>query len=150
MKAAAIILGSCALLAVPLTPAAAGPCTAEVENLSQVLSARAASPNSSPSLQDYQANLNTGAESAAAATASDEATVPAGRSRETTGSSMPLPSADPKPEKTFGTGDPQIAEAHSMAAVMNSLERARLFDQRGKEIDCLRALGMAKLISGFR
>jgi hypothetical protein len=37
-----------------------------------------------------------------------------------------------------------------MAEAMNALERARLLDQQGKESDCLSAVGMAKLISGFR
>jgi len=152
MKAAAIILGSCALLAATLTQAAAGPCTAEVESLSKVLSAQATGSGSSPSTQEYQANLSIGSDQAASgASASDDATVPPGRSRETTGSSMPMPSADPKPDRmASGTVDWQIAEAHSMTGAMNSLERARLFDQQGKETDCLRSVGMAKLISGFR
>jgi hypothetical protein len=44
----------------------------------------------------------------------------------------------------------QINESHSFAAAMAALERARLFDQHGREADCLSALGQAKLMSGAR
>lgn len=40
MKATAFLLGACALVAASTGPAAAGPCTAEIENLTKLLAAR--------------------------------------------------------------------------------------------------------------
>jgi hypothetical protein len=44
----------------------------------------------------------------------------------------------------------QISESHGVAGAMAALERARMFDQHGREGDCLGAVGQAKLMSGAR
>ena len=40
MKTITLLLGACAIVALPLGAAAAGPCTAEIENLTKLLASR--------------------------------------------------------------------------------------------------------------
>lgn len=191
MKTTAFILGSCALLALPIASAAAGQCTAEIDKLSKVLTAHDAgsgptpgSPGSNmgqhpPTIAMNQADPGGAASAAAAQSDKPQHPPTAVMNRETTGMSPPSGGDEAKQEHpptaamnqaTQGSaasaqdvqrqnlGQPtaaqevqgQIVESHSMAAAMTNLERARFFDQQGKEEECLSALGMAKLLSGAR
>ena len=44
----------------------------------------------------------------------------------------------------------KISDSHGVAGAMAALERARMFDQHGREGDCLSAVGQAMLMSGAR
>jgi hypothetical protein len=155
MRAAAFILGNCAIIALAIGPAGAGQCTSEVDRLTKVLIAQEVGSGPSPSMWLSPSPLITGQadEAGSAAAQSTEMQQPPMTNRETTGSSSPTQGSGPKQDQASALGQEVqglVAEAHSMAGAMNALERARFFDRQGKESECLSAVGMAKLISGFR
>jgi len=151
MKSTIFMLGAALLIAAPMAPAGAGPCTSEIDRVTKVLVAPETGSGSGPSVSDLQMGqhppmMTPGQDDAVdTATQKDETDHGgAGMTRETTGSSAgtgSLPAETPKE---------QIEESHSMAGAMTALELARSFDREGKENECLSAVGMAKLISGLR
>ena len=154
MKAAAFMLATCAAMALPIGSVAAGQCTAEVEKLKTVLTAQDAGSGSGPSASMWMAPSpfvpSPAAEGGAAPTAQPiETDASTAMIRETTGSSVPNNGPVARQDRPADLQS-RIAETHSMAGAMNAIERARLLDAQGKENECLSAVGMAKLISGFR
>ena len=191
MKTTALLLASCAFLALPIGAANAGPCTSEIDSLSKVLAAQDAGSGPTPGAplgagqHPPTTAMSQADQSTSASAAAEQANKPQHppteiMNRETTGmappASNPAPKADEHPptaamnQATQGSaaspqdaqrqtqGKPaaaqeaqgQINESHSFASAMAALERARVFDQHGREADCLSAVGQAKLMSGAR
>jgi len=131
-----------------------------------------------PTTAMSQADQSTAASAEAAQANKPQQPPTAAMTRETTGMAPPsasAPKADEHPptaamnQATQGAASPQdvqrqnqgqptaaqevqgqIAESHGIAGAMAALERARMFDQHGREADCLSAVGQAKLMSGAR
>jgi hypothetical protein len=129
-----------ALLAVPMSSAAAGPCTAEIENVTKMMAAR-----------DAGTGPTTGAGGAAAQQPADR---PAQHppteiiGRETQGKA-----ASPQDVQSQTRGGPTAAEqaqgarrpaAEAMASAQAALEEARNHDRAGNEGQCMDAIGRAK------
>jgi hypothetical protein len=148
------MLGSAVLLALSVGPATAGPCTSEIDKLTQVLMARNADTSMPPVPTRMSQLLSTTTrETTGSAPASSEAehgtTGVPGPEAQGTGASAP-PSANRGRQAAALNPNEDIFASHMMAGAMSSLERARLLDREGKESDCLSAVGMAKLMSGLR
>jgi hypothetical protein len=128
------------LLAVPMSTAAAGPCTTEIENVTKLLSAR-----------DAGAGPTTGAGGAAGQQPADpRAQHPptAIIGRETQGRA-----ASPQDVQSQSRGGPTAAEqaqgarrpgAEALASAQSALEEARNLDRAGKEAECMDAIARAK------
>jgi hypothetical protein len=110
MKAKAFILGTCALLALPVASAGAGQCTSEIAALSKVLVAHDAGsgPTSGtasgmgqhpPTTAMSQADQGSAASTAAEQSGKPQHPPTAIMNRETTGSSMPSAAPEPKQEQ---------------------------------------------------
>jgi hypothetical protein len=112
-----------ALLAVPMSSAAAGPCTTEIENVSKLMAAR-----------DAGAGPTTGAGGA-------------------TGQQTQGGAASPQDVQSQTRGGPTAAEqaqgarrpaAEAIASGQAALEEARNHDRAGKEAECMDAIARAK------
>jgi hypothetical protein len=129
-----------ALLAVPMSSAAAGPCTTEIDNVTKLMAAR-----------DAGAGPTTGAGGAAGQQPADR---PAQHppteiiGRETQGKA-----ASPQDVQSQTRGGPTAAEqaqgarrpaAEAIASAQTALEEARTHDRAGKEAECMDAIGRAK------
>jgi hypothetical protein len=129
-----------ALLAVPMSSAAAGPCTTEIDNVTKLMAAR-----------DAGAGPTTGAGGAAGQQPADR---PAQHppteiiGRETQGKA-----ASPQDVQSQTRGGPTAAEqaqgarrpaAEAIASAQTALEEARNHDRAGKEAECMDAIGRAK------
>jgi hypothetical protein len=129
-----------ALLAVPISTAAAGPCTAEIENVTKLVAAR-----------DAGAGPTTGTGGAAGAQHADpRAQHPptAIIGRETQGEAT-----SPHDVQSQSRGGPTAADqaqgarrpaADALASAQAALEEARNLDRAGKEAECMNAIGRAK------
>lgn len=140
----AIIAGFGILAGLPIGPAQAGACTGEIANLTMMMAAR---------------DAGSGPTSGAAATApsprgTDAAQhPPTGRmSQETQGKA-----ASPEDVRRQTGGQPtaaaqaqsgQSAGSSDKAAASAALERAKGFDQGGKEAECMEAVRDAKRLAG--
>jgi hypothetical protein len=190
MKRTSLILASCALLALPMTPAGAGQCGIEVDSFGKMLAAHdagsgptAGAPGSAMGQHpptSAMSEADKGGAASATAAQSDKPQHPptATMNRETTGaapsatpeSRQPHPPTDVMNRQTQGSaaspqdvqrqtaGSPtaaQQAQGRSMpgigdrASAMAELDKARAFDQQGKEAECITALGRAKLMLGM-
>jgi hypothetical protein len=129
-----------ALLAVPMSSAAAGPCTTEIDNVSKLMAAR-----------DAGAGPTTGAGGTAGQQPADR---PAQHppteiiGRETQGKA-----ASPQDVQSQTRGGPTAAEqaqgarrpaAEAIASAQTAVEEARNHDRAGKEAECMDAIGRAK------
>jgi hypothetical protein len=129
-----------ALLAVPMSSAAAGPCTTEIDNVTKLMAAR-----------DAGAGPTTGAGGAAGQQPADH---PAQHppteiiGRETQGKA-----ASPQDVQSQTRGGPTAAEqaqgarrpaAEAIASAQTAVEEARNHDRAGKEAECMDAIGRAK------
>jgi hypothetical protein len=135
------LLVASALLAVPMSSAAAGPCTAEIENVTNLMSAR-----------DAGAGPTTGAGGAAEQqSAKQRAEHPP---TEAMGRALQGGAASPQDVERQTRGDPTAAEqaqgaqrpaaAEAIASAQKALEEARNFDRAGKEAECMDAIARAK------
>jgi hypothetical protein len=191
MKRTSLFLASCALLALPMTPAGAGQCGIDVTSFTKMLAAHdagsgptAGAPGSSmgqhpPTSAMSQADKGGAASSTAAQTDKPQHPPTAMMNRETTGSapssSASPPSREPHPptdvmnRETQGSaaspqdvqrqtaGQPTAAQQAQgrlptigdRASALAELDRARSFDEQGKDAECVTALGRAKLMLGM-
>jgi hypothetical protein len=129
-----------ALLAVPISSAAAGPCTTEIENVTKLMASR-----------DAGAGPTTGAGGAADQQPADHrAQHPPTEiiGRETKGGA-----ASPQDVQSQTRGGPTAVEqaqgarrpaAEAIAAAQAALEEARNHDRAGKEAECMDAIARAK------
>jgi hypothetical protein len=136
------LLAAGALLAVPMSSAAAGPCTAEIENVSKMMSGR-----------DAGSGPTTGAGGAA-----DQQ--PAGRRAEehpptdVMTKQLQGRAASPQDVQSQTRGGPTAAEqaqgaqrpaaAEAIASAQTALDEARNHDRAGKEAECMDAVARAK------
>ena len=133
-----------ALLAVPMSTAAAGPCTAEIESITKLVAAR-----------DAGAGPTTGAAGAAGAQPTEQrAQHPptAIIGKQTQGEAT-----SPQDVQTQSRGGPTAADqaqgarrpaAEALASAQAALEEARNLDRAGKEAECMDAIGRAKRFLG--
>ena len=193
MKRTSFILASCALLALPMTPASAGQCGSDVDSFSKMLAAHDAgsgptvgAPGSAmgqhpPTTAMTQADKSGAASSAAAQSEKTQHPPTATMNREATGASpstaarpesrQPHPPTDVMNRETQGSAaSPQDVQRQTAgertaaqqaqnlsskpgtgdrAGALAELDRARAFDQQGKEAECVTALGRAKLMLGM-
>ena len=155
MRAVVFILATCALL--PAASAGAGQCTTEIDNLAKQLAARDAgsgptagaaaigqhpptSANTDKSQHPPTAIMNR------EATGSGEIT---GIGQPSTGSAPASGGAETKEQPTPSAAMNRGAAEHTaptdgMKSVSMELERARIFDQHGKDEECLRVIDEAK------
>jgi hypothetical protein len=167
MKSAALAVVSLALL-LPAWPVGAGQCTSEVENLAKVLAARDAgsgpttgAPGSStgqhpPTSALSQADQGSIASGTAAQSNRPQHPPTATMNREATGSTgssggvatqeQHPPTAAMNRETQAAASPGQGASSQNMARATAELERARVYDQHGKEADCLSAVEQVKAL----
>jgi hypothetical protein len=129
-----------ALLAVPMSSAAAGPCTTEIENVTKLMAAR-----------DAGAGPTTGAGGAAGQQPADR---PAQHPpTEIIGRQTQGKAASPQDVQSQTRGGPTAAEqaqgarrpaAEGIASAQAALEEARNHDRAGKEAECMDAIARAK------
>ena len=130
-----------ALLALPISSAAAGPCTTEIENVTKQMSAR-----------DAGTGPTTGAGGAATQQPADRSAQHPPTEiigRETKGGA-----ASPQDVQRQTRGSPTAAEqaqgaqrpaaAEAIASAQTALEEARNYDRAGKEAECMDAIARAK------
>lgn len=122
------ILAGISIFALGLVPAAAGPCTAEIENLNKTLSAK-----------DARSGPTSGSSGPTAA-----------MGEETKGKAV-----SPEDVRRQAQGQPTAAETGRAAAGTSAptdataaLERARMLDQQGKEAECMESVRQAKGLAG--
>jgi hypothetical protein len=171
MKSAALAVVSLALL-LPAGSVGAGQCTSEVENLAKVLAARDAgsgpttgAPGSStgqhpPTSAMSQADQGGIASGTAAQSNRPQHPPTAAMNREATGSTgssggvatqeQHPPTAVMNRESQAAASPGQGAPSQNMARATAELERARVYDQHGKEADCLSAVEQVKALMGSR
>src|SRR5262249_5528884 len=125
MKIMALVLGSCALLALPINAAGAGQCASEIDSLSKMMTAQDAGSGPTPGAPGStmgqhppttaMSQADTGGTASAAASRSNRPQLPptAAMNRETTGMSTPE-SAQPRPE----ANPPGAAGEHPPTAAM--------------------------------
>jgi hypothetical protein len=129
-----------ALLAVPISTAAAGPCTAEIENVTKLMAAR-----------DAGAGPTTGAGGAAGAQPAE----PRAQHPPTAiiGQQTQGEATSPQDVQSQTRGGPTAAEqaqgarrpaAEALASAQAALEEARSLDRAGKETECMDAISRAK------
>jgi hypothetical protein len=128
MKTTALILGTCAFLALPIGQAGADQCTSEIDGLVRTLTDDDAGPAPTPAPNSVM-------------------------ERETTGSAVSPPDMQrPTQDRPAAAQSvqAQIAASHDLAAAMSALQRARTLDRHGDQAECRKAVGEAKLMSGAR
>ena len=140
MKTFSTVVIAGALLAVPMSTAMAGPCTAEIDNVNKLMVAR-----------DAGAGPTTGAGGAAGA----QPTEPRAQHPPTAiiGKETQGEATSPQDVQSQNRGGPTAAEqaqgarrpaADALASAQAALEEARSLDRAGKETECMDAIGRAK------
>jgi hypothetical protein len=162
----ALMLGSCAFLALQIGTAAAGPCTAEIESLGKVLAASDAGSGPTagttanpgqhpPTAAMTQADPSTtGSTSAAKSNQPQQPPTAAMNSAATnlgtSGASTKPPEQHPPTaamnQATKGAGAPGGASGKTDASA--ALEQARNFDKAGQETQCMDAVRQARTLAG--
>ena len=133
----ALMLASCAFLALQIGTAAAGPCTGEIESVSKILAAKDA--GSGPT-----ATTNPGQHPPTAAmSAADPSTTAS-----TTAAKSNQPQQPPTAAMDQAAHGSAVAGASGKAGASAALERARNFDQAGQEAQCMDAVQQAKKLAG--
>jgi hypothetical protein len=129
MKITALILGSCALLALPTHSAGAGQCTGEIDSMAKILSAHDAGSGPTPGTASSgmgqhpptvamnQADQGGAASSAAAQSGRPQHPPTAAMNRETTGMASPSTGAEGMKEEHAPTAT--MKEEHPPTATMN-------------------------------
>ena len=171
MKSAALAIVSLALL-LPAGSVGAGQCASEVENLAKILASRDAgsgpttgAPGSNtgqhpPTSAMSQADQGGIASATAAQSNRPQHPPTATMNREATGSTSSgggvatqeqhPPTAVMNRESQGASSPGQGASSQNMARAAAELERARVYDQHGKEADCLSAVEHIKVLMGSR
>jgi hypothetical protein len=132
------------LLAVPMSTAAAGPCTTEIQNITKLMAAR-----------DAGAGPTTGAGGAASTQRTDPR--PQHPPTEIVGQQTQGGATSPQDVQSQSRGGPTAADqaqgarrpaAEALASAQAALEDARNLDRDGKEGECMDAVGRAKRLLG--
>ena len=154
------LLGACAVVAFSLGTAAAGPCTAEIENVTKLLASRDAGsgPTAGPTGTTTRqhpptsamgaADSSTAASAAAAESAKPQHPPTAAMNEATQGGA-----ASPQDVQSQTRGGPTAAQqaegarrpaTDQLASAQSALEQARSFDGSGQETQCMEAIERAK------
>ena len=160
MKIIISLLGACTVVALPLATAAAGPCTAEIENVTKLLASRDAGSGPTagpmgtttgqhpPTAAMNQATQG-GTASPRAGDSVREQHSPTAAMNEATGGGA----ASPQDVQSQTRGGPTAAQqaegarrpaAEQLASAKSALEQARSFDRSGQEARCMEAIESSK------
>ena len=160
MKTITLLLGACAIVALPLGTAAAGPCTAEIENVTKLQASRDAGSGPTagamgtttgqhPPTSAMGAADSSTAASAAAAESAKPQHPPTAAMNEATGGGA----ASPQDAQSQTRGGPTAAQqaegarrpaTERLASAQSALEQARSFDRSGQEAQCMEAIETSK------
>ena len=136
MKTTTLLLGACALVALPMGTAAAGQCTTEIENMTKLLASR---------------DAGAGPTAGAASPTTGQHPPSAAMSQATQGGA-----ASPQDVQSQNRGGPTAAQqaegarrpgSENLAELQAALNEARGFDGSGKESDCMDAIQRAKRLA---
>jgi hypothetical protein len=164
MKTITLLLGAGALAALSAGTAAAGPCTAEIDNVTKLLASKdaGAGPTAGgasattgqhpPSATMGAADPSTAASSAAAQSGQPQHPPTATMNQATQGGA-----ASPQDAASQSRGGSTAAQqaqgerrpaAENLASIQAALSEARGLDQAGKETECMDAIQRAKRLAG--
>ena len=164
MKTMTLLLGACALAALPVATAGAGPCTTEIDQVTKLLASKdaGAGPTAGvaggttgqhpPSATMGAADPSTSASSAAADSGRPQHPPTAAMGQATQGGAASP--QDVQSQNRGGLTAAQQAEggrrpaSDNLASVQAALGEARGFDQAGREADCMDAIQRAKRLAG--
>ena len=136
MKTTTLLLGACALVALPMGTAAAGQCTTEIENMTKLLASR---------------DAGAGPTAGAASPTTGQHPPSAAMSQATQGGA-----ASPQDVQSQNRGGPTAAQqaegarrpgSENLAELQAALNEARGLDRSGKESDCMDAIQRAKRLA---
>ena len=163
MKTITFLFGACALLALPIEMAAAGPCTTEIDSLTKLMAARDAgagptagaagttSGQHPPTAAMGAADPSTAASSTAAQSARPQHPPTAAMNEATQGGA-----ASPQDVQSQTRGGPTAAQqaegarkpaSDQLASAEAALEQARSYDRAGQEAACMDAIARAKQLA---
>jgi hypothetical protein len=164
MKTITLLLGAGALAALSAGTAAAGPCTAEIDNVTKLLASKdaGAGPTAGgasattgqhpPSATMGAADPSTAASSAAAQSGQPQHPPTAAMNQATQGGA-----ASPQDAASQSRGGSTAAQqaqgarrpaSENLASIQAALSEARGLDQAGKESECMDAIQRAKRLAG--
>jgi hypothetical protein len=145
MKTRTFILAGMATLALGIGPAAAGPCTTEIDNLTKMLAAKDAGSGPTSGASDAMPSAGT--------TPAPQHPPTAIMGQQTEGKAM-----SPEDVRRQTQGQPTAAKegttgaaagsADEMGRASAALDRARALDQQGKEAECMESVRQAKQLAG--
>ena len=164
MKTITLLLGAGALAALSAGTAAAGPCTAEIDNVTKLIASKdaGAGPTAGgasatagqhpPSATMGAADPSTAASSAAAQSGQPQHPPTAAMNQATQGGA-----ASPQDAASQSRGGSTAAQqaqgarrpaSENLASIQAALSEARGLDQAGKESECMDAIQRAKRLAG--
>jgi hypothetical protein len=164
MNTITMLLGACALAALSAGTAGAGPCTAEIDNVTKLLASKdaGAGPTAGgastttgqhpPSATMGAADPSTAASSAAAQSAQPQHPPTTAMGQATQGGAV-----SPQDVQSQSRGGPTAAQqaqgarnraSDNLASIQAALSEARGLDQGGKESECMDAITRAKRLAG--
>ena len=156
----ALMLASCAFLALPPGTAAAGPCTGEIESVSKILAAKDAgsgptattNPGQHPPTAAMSA-ADPGTTASTSAAKSNQPQHPPTAAMTSATTNLDTSAAKPREQQPPTAAMNQAAQGSAAGASGKSdasaaLERARSFDKAGQEAQCMDAVQQAKKLAG--
>jgi hypothetical protein len=159
----ALMLASCAFLALQIGTAAAGPCTGEIESVSKILAAKdagsgptaTANPGQHPPTAAMSAaDPSTTASTSAAKSNQQQQPPTAAMTSAATNLDTGAPAARPREQHPPASAMDQTAHGSAAAGASGkadasaALERARNLDKAGQEAQCMDAVQQAKKLAG--
>ena len=157
----ALMLASCAFLALPPGTAAAGPCTGEIESVSKILAAKdagsgptaATNPGQHPPTAAMSA-ADPGTTASTSAAKSNQPQQPPTAAMTSAATNLDTSAAKPREQQPPTAAMNQAAQGSAAAGASGkadasaALERARNFDKAGQEAQCMDAVQQAKKLAG--
>jgi len=145
MKTTAFILASATVLTLGLGSATAGPCTAEIDSLDRALAAKDAGSGPTPGASaGSRPATSTAGQHPPTAAMSQESQGKATSAEDARRQSQGQPTAAQEGNTGAATDRRDMGEATA------ALARARDFDRRGREADCMASVRQARQLSGSK
>jgi hypothetical protein len=141
MKTKALILAGAAVWALGGTPALGGPCSGEIESVAKLLSSKDAGSGPTSGASAGSQVSGKADEHPPTAAVNQELSGKAASADDARAQTQGQPTAADQAMGAPSSGRPDLTQASA------ALERARSFDQQGKEADCMSATQEARRLS---